>query len=503
MARTALIVDLPSIGTIDRSAGQLARQLAAVLRDAVRKGELKPGELLPSSRALAQSLTLSRGTVTEAFDQLIAEGVLESQSRAGTRVSNALSAQSGQNGLSLEDAAPVEMPLPPSAEAYAKVNAEFTALPHRPFAISVPVGLALPDDAWQRLGNRLRSRGDARPSGYGEPQGALVLREAIADYLRRSRSVKCTAEQIIITSGAQQALFVCSQILLSPGDSVWVEDPAYRGLTAILENSARDPRIIRVPVDSEGMSIDAGISLAAQARVAFVTPSHQYPLGMPMSMARRNALLAWAKSQRAWVVEDDYDSELRYAGHPFPSLQGLDPARVIYLGTFSKILFPSLRLGYAVVPKGLEAVFCGARILMDRHPPSAEQHVLAAFMSEGHLDRHIRRIRSVYSERRNQLVDVLTDLIHPHLGWLQPSDQGMHVVLWLAEGLDDRAIAAAALAAGVSVRPVSSTYSSGKARPGLILGIGDYDFKLIEQAARQLAGLIDSFSKSPIEKRAL
>ncbi|MEH6365178.1 MAG: PLP-dependent aminotransferase family protein [Pseudomonas marincola] len=383
-----------------------------------------------------------------------------------------------------------EMPLPASAEAYASVSEEFTALPHRPFAISVPVGQAIPDAAWHRLGNRLRARGDARPSGYGDPQGEQVLREAIADYLRRSRSVKCSAEQIIITSGIQQALFVCSQILISSGDAVWVEDPAYRGLTAILENSARVPQIIRVPVDSEGMSIDAGISMAAQARVAFVTPSHQYPLGMPMSLARRNALLAWAQTQRAWIVEDDYDSELRYEGHPFPSLQGMDPARVIYLGTFSKILFPSLRLGYAVVPKGLEAAFCGARILMDRHPPSAEQHVLAAFMNEGHLDRHIRRIRGVYAERRKQLVDLLNNLIPAHLGRLQPSDQGMHVTLWLAEHLDDRAIAKAALAVGVSVRPVSPTYSNAKKRPGLILGIGDYDLELIENAARQLAYLI-------------
>src|SRR5690606_35597474 len=208
------------------------------------------------------------------------------------------------------------------------------------------------------------------------------------------------------------------------------------------------------------------------------------------SMARRNALLDWAGKHNAWIVEDDYDSELRYAGHPFPSLQGMDPIRVVYLGTFSKILFPSLRLGYAVVPEGLEAAFCGARVLMDRHPPDFDQHVLAAFINEGHLDRHARRIRGVYAERRVQLIEMIGRLVPPDIAWLQPSDQGMHVVLWLAHRVDDRAIVAALLAAGVAARPVSPMFSDGKGRPGLILGLGDFDRPRVEAAIRQLTAVL-------------
>src|SRR3546814_735120 len=281
-------------------------------------------------------------------------------------------------------------------------------------------------------------------------------------------------------------------MLFDNGDAAWVEDPAYRGITAILENAVRRVDMIPVPVDDEGIDVGAGIALAGHARAAFVTPSHQYPLGMPMSMARRNALVAWARKRNAWIIEDDYDSELRYAGHPFPSLQGLDPDRVIYLGTFSKILFSSLRLGYAVVPEGLVAAFLGARTLMDRHCPSADQHVLAAFMKEGHLDRHIRRIRNVYADRRNDLVEILGRLIPHDIGWLQPSDQGMHLVLWLADGIDDRKVAQTAIAAGVTVRAVSPMYSSGKGRPGLVLGLGDFEYKRMEAAACLLAHIIDS-----------
>ena len=492
--RNPRIIDLPAIGELDRSRGQLGRQLAHALREAVRNGDLHPGDPLPSSRLLARSLEVARGTVIEAFEQLLAEGLLESQPGAGTRVSRSLTSPAGmERRIPRRAAAAKSLPLPSSVAAFADVAQEFSPLPPVPFAISTSVGLAQPGDAWRKLNNRVLARGGA-PSGYGDPQGVPVLREAVADYVRRSRSVHCRPEQVIVTSGIQQALYICCQILFDSGDDVWVEDPAYRGITAILENAVRQVRMVRVPVDSEGIQVGSGIALASGARAAFVTPSHQYPLGMPMSMPRRNALLAWAKAQNAWIVEDDYDSELRYAGHPFPSLQGMDPSRVIYLGTFSKILFPSLRLGYAVVPEDLVAPFCGARVLMDRHPPSANQHVLAAFMREGHLDRHIRRIRSVYARRRTQLVEMLGRTIPRNVGWLQPSDQGMHLILWLADGIDDRSVAEAALAAGVAVRPVSPTYSSDRCRSGLILGLGDFEADRTDAAVRQLMTVIGSMA---------
>lgn len=382
------------------------------------------------------------------------------------------------------------MALPAPAAAFAKVAEQFKTLPPLPFAVSVPTGEAAPDETWRRLGNRIRARGPGAPSGYGAPQGVQALREAVANYVRRSRAVQCSAEQIIITTGTQQGLYIACQVLLGATDMAWVEDPAYWGITKILESTGFPERMVRVPVDDAGIDVDAGIAMAKHARAVFVTPSHQYPLGMPMSMGRRNALLAWARKHGSWIVEDDYDSELRYAGHPFPSLQGLAPDRVIYLGTFSKILFPSLRLGYAVVPDALLPAFCGARLLMDRHTASADQHVLAAFISEGHLDRHIRRIRSVYSDRRTGLIAMLDRWIPRKLGWLQPGDQGMHLVLWLAQGIDDVLLASRALQAGVAVRPVSPMYSEGKGRPGLVLGLGGFSNDQMEAAVRILAAMI-------------
>ena len=488
MTRTPTQFDLPALGALDRSKGQLGRQLAKILRQAVLRGELKSGDRLPSTRLLARSLGVARGTVVEAFEQLISEGVLESLPGSGTRV-----CEVGPSPALPPEVEP-GLPLPTPAVAYAALAEEFQPLPHAPFAISVPVGRAAPDDTWRRLSHRIRARGPGAPSGYSDPQGVLALREALAHYLRRSRAVHCTPEQIVITSGLQQALYVCTQLLFEAGDRVWVEDPAYRGLTAILEHAPSRLEIVRVPVDGEGIQVESGLRKAPDARAAFITPSHQYPLGVPMSLARRQAMLEWAKRSGSWIVEDDYDSEFRYAGHPFPSLQGSDPRRVIYLGTFSKVLFPSLRIGYAVLPPNLLAAFCGARALIDRHPPSADQHVLSAYIKEGHLDRHIRRVRSVYAQRQIELIGLLKQHLSPALGTVQPCDQGMHLVVWLAEGVDDRAIANAALRVGVGVRALSPLYAGDTARSGLILGLGDFESVRIEKAVRALCEVIHQVS---------
>ncbi|UHL64235.1 PLP-dependent aminotransferase family protein [Paralcaligenes sp. KSB-10] len=497
MPRHPQAVDLPPIGGLDRKSGHLGRQLTHALREAIHSGNLKPGDLLPSTRRLAQALDIARGTVLEAYEQLIAEGFFDAQPRAGTRVASSLTPSRSAAGGSqkpMANATPTALPAP--AVAFAKVAEQFKPLPPVPFAVSVPTGPAAPDETWRRLGNRIRARGPGAPSGYDDPQGVKALREAVAGYVRRSRSVHCGAEQVIITTGTQQGLYVACQVLLGATDVAWVEDPAYRGITAILESIGRQDRVVRVPVDDAGINVEAGVAMAKQACAAFVTPSHQYPLGMPMSMGRRNALLAWASESGAWIVEDDYDSELRYAGHPFPSLQGLAPDRVVYLGTFSKILFPSLRLGYAIVPDALVPAFCGARVLMDRHTPSADQHVLAAFITEGYLDRHIRRIRGVYADRRSQLLGMLGRWIPKDLGWLQPSDQGMHLVLWLARGIDDVLLASRAVEAGVAVRAVSPMYSTGNGRSGLVLGLGGFSNEQMEAAVRILAAIITSMRKA-------
>lgn len=497
MPRRPQATELPPISGLDRASRHLGRQLTQSLREAIHAGTLKPGDLLPSSRQLASAFDIARGTVLEAYAQLTAEGCLDSQPRAGTRVAAGLDKQQViAHAAQRPSANSARSPLPAPAAAFARVAAQFKPLPPLPFAVSVPTGPAAPDETWRRLGNRIRARGKGAPSGYDDPQGVLALREAVADYVRRSRSVRCSAGQIIITNGTQQGLYIACQVLLDAADTAWVEDPAYWGITKILESTGHPERMVRVPVDEAGIDVEAGIAMAMHARAAFVTPSHQYPLGMPMSMGRRNALLAWARKHESWIVEDDYDSELRYAGHPFPSLQGLAPDRVVYLGTFSKILFPSLRLGYAVVPDALVPAFCGARLLMDRHSPSADQHVLAAFIAEGHLDRHIRRIRSVYSDRRTQLISMLERWIPKDLGWLQPSDQGMHMVLWLAQGMDDVLLASRAVEAGVAVRPVSTMYSEGNGRSGLILGLGGFSDDQMKAAVLGLAEIMLGMRKA-------
>ncbi|EEA02411.1 transcriptional regulator, GntR family with aminotransferase domain [Burkholderia sp. H160] len=496
MARTARVAEIPSIGALDRAAGNLSRQLAQALREAVRDGAIHAGDALPSTRSLASSLQIGRGTVVDAYEQLIAEGFLESKGGAGTSVAQALAETPAVRARHPDDRERVRTELPEPARTFARIAREFRPLPPVPFAVSVPIGMTAPADIWRRLGNRLRARGPGSPAGYADPFGAWPLRQAIADYVRKSRSVFCEPQQVIVTSGTQQGLFLACQVLLAERDQAWVENPAYRGVTAILESTGNRERTVRVPVDTEGIDVDAGIRMAPRARAAFVTPSHQYPMGMPLSMARRNALLAWARSSGAWVVEDDYDSELRYEGYPFPSLQGLDPERVVYLGTFSKVLFPSLRLGYVIAPSALVDAFCGARVLMDRHPPNADQHVLAAFMAEGHLERHIRKVRKVYAEQRDQLIATLQSLLSRELAWIEPGDQGMHLVVWLAKALDDRTVVEQAAKAGVAVRAVSPMYAAGTERPGLVLGFGGFTEAQMRLAAERLAGVIHEAGKS-------
>ncbi|PSE46058.1 DNA-binding protein [Acinetobacter nosocomialis] len=494
MARMAKVVELPSIAKINKSQGKISAQLTQALREAVQSGDLQPGDPLPSSRELAQTLGVARGTIIEAYDQLLAEGVFDSQARTGTYVSHALTKKTVLES-SQKETISSSIPLTKSALCYAEVLKEFKPLPHAPFAVSVPIARTQPSDIWRKFGNKFRSRGAGAPSGYGEPQGVLSLRIAIADYVRRSRSVHCEPEQIVIIPGIQQALYICSQILFEAKDEVWIEDPAYRGTTAIFEHAVQNIRMVRVPVDEEGIQVETGIRLSKNARAAFVTPSHQYPLGMPMSLARRTALLAWAKQQNAWIIEDDYDSELRYNGQPFPSLQGMAPNQVIYLGTFSKVLFPSLRLGYAVLPKELVAPFCGLRVLIDRHPPAADQHVLAAFIQEGYLERHIRRTRHVYAEVRQYIIGLIEKHIPQELAWLQPGDQGMHMVLWLAHHINDIDVASSAIDAGIAVKAISPTFSKEQQRPGLIVGLGDFEPEQMQQAIKKLSEIIQQHDK--------
>jgi GntR family transcriptional regulator/MocR family aminotransferase len=322
---------------------------------------------------------------------------------------------------------------------------------------------------------------------YGESAGYRPLREAIAAHVRTARAVRCDAGQVVIVSGTQQAVDLCARLLLDPGDAVWVEDPGHIGTRSALMGAGA--RVIPVSVDAEGLEVEDGIRRHAAARLCCVTPSHQYPLGATLSLPRRLALLDWARENDARIIEDDYDSEFRYTGRPLGSLQGQDnDGRVIYVGTFSKALFPSLRLGYLVAPPDLVDAFVTARALADGHSPLLTQAVLTDFFTEGHFARHVRRMRAVYAERQDALLRAARRELREELE-VAPSATGLHLVGWLPRGVDDRAASAAAAGCGVETPPLSAYRVRPSRRGGLLLGYGGVSPRQIRDGVRALAGI--------------
>src|SRR5919199_1055258 len=398
--------------TLDaKSETPLYRQLYNSLRKAILTGQLAPGARLQSSREISHELGVSRNTVVNAFEQLLAEGYLEGQVGSGTYVSRALP----EELLSVKAMTRSPARALGKGPTLSKRGQTFAALVEsvprsservRAFQSGVPALDSFPFEAWSKIAARHWRRPANNLLGYGEPQGHAPLRRAIASYLGVARAVRSTPEQIIIVDGAQMAFDLIARVLLDSGDIAWMEEPGYLGARAAL--TASGARLVYVPVDSEGLDVAAGARLDPGARLIYVTPSHQFPLGMTMSLPRRLALLEWAGRAGAWVMEDDFDSEYRYEGRPIASLQGLDDdGRVVYIGTFSKFLFPSLRLGYIVAPPVLVDAFLAARAMAGRHSPSVEQAILTDFIEEGHFGRHIRRMRTLYAERQAFLIEAL------------------------------------------------------------------------------------------------
>jgi GntR family transcriptional regulator/MocR family aminotransferase len=326
---------------------------------------------------------------------------------------------------------------------------------------------------------------------YGDPAGLLPLREAIADHVCRARGTSCVADQVIVVSGAQHALELVCRLLLDPGDVAWMEEPGYPGARGALV--AAGARIRPIPVDAQGLNVEAGERRAGSARLAYVTPSHQFPLGVPMSLPRRLALLAWARAARAWIIEDDYDSEFRFGTRPIPCLHGLDvDGRVIYVGSFSKTLFPSLRLGFLIVPTDLRKVVLSARRAADIHPATMDQAVLADFMIGGHFERHLRRMRTEYRVRR----DALADAAARHCGGalrLRPVVTGLHAIADL-EGADAELVFREAIARGVELMPLSAYCFDPRvpAANGLVLGFAAVRPELFDAGFERLAAAIDA-----------
>jgi GntR family transcriptional regulator/MocR family aminotransferase len=464
----------------------LYRQLYNWLREAILSGQLAAGVRLPSTRSLASELAVSRNTVLIAFEQLLAEGYVEGRVGAGTYVTRTLPDEilHADRGEDRSGAAARSDGSPPQPI----VDQPPTLSPA--FRLNLPALDAFPIDLWGKLvAHRWRNQ-PRELLGYGPAAGYRPLREAIADYLQVSRAVKCTADQVIVVNGSQQALDLTARVILSAGNNVWIEDPGYLGARYALQSN--NARLIPVRPDADGFDLDAALAQPAAAKLAYVTPSAQYPLGMPMSLARRLALLQWAKQNDGWIIEDDYSSEYRYAGRPLASLQGLDTAgRVIYVGTFSKVLFPALRLGYMVVPPTLTESFVRTRFSLDIQSTVFDQAVVTDFIQAGHFARHIRRMRKLYAERQACLIEAAQRHLTGRLD-IQPAPGGMHVIGWLPPGVDDREAARRAREHDVIVVPLSNLCLEPYGRSALLLGYAGVNEREIQAGVKRLAAALQN-----------
>jgi GntR family transcriptional regulator/MocR family aminotransferase len=355
----------------------------------------------------------------------------------------------------------------------------------RAFQNGLPAFDEFPFKVWSKLASK-RLRNPARELlAYGDPAGYRPLRKAIAAHLKSMRGVQCEPDQVVVVGGTQQALALIARILLNPGDRVWIEDPCYPGARNAL--LAAGAKVVPVPLDEAGFSLPVALKRRKNVRLAYVTPSHQFPLGVTMSLSRRLALLEWAKQSNGWIVEDDYNSEFRYAGRPLPSLQGLDShGAVIYIGTFSKTIFPSLRLGCVVVPKSLTDIFVAARALLDRHSPSIDQAILADFIEEGHFARHVRRMRSLYAARQELLIAAAQTELDGLLE-MKPAAAGMHIIGWLPGGVSDKVVSEKAAQYGVEAAPLSAYSFAPLPKGGLVLGYTTVNGRQIKEGMRRLA----------------
>jgi len=494
---------LSPVIAVDRKAPTpLHKQIYDAYRGMILGGNLGAGQQIPSSRALAGELKISRIPVLTAYAQLLAEGYFESRTGSGTFVCSSLPDQFA--------AADRRTQRPRAASASVRSVSRRVALLPRyerlpwlrgfgAFSISQPAFDQFPFQVWARLVTRHGRSPHTSALQYGSPLGFEPLREAICGYLRTARAVHCDPRQVMIVNGSQQALEITTRVLLDEGSPAWIEEPGYWLTRNVL--AAAGCQSIPVPVDAEGLQVAAGLKLCRKAKAAFVAPSHQYPLGATMSASRRLQLLDWAESAGAWIVEDDYDSEYRYGSMPIASLQGLDHhSRVIYIGTFSKTLFPSLRLGYVVVPPDLIGSFVAVRHGMDIAPPHFFQAVLNDFMREGHYARHIRRMRQLYAERRAALVSALTKEFGSSLE-IAGAEAGMYLAVLLPGAFRDHQLALQAAREGLWLLPLSPTYVSATPRQGFVLGFGSTPAREIPQAVRHLKAILQAPANAEAQRK--
>lgn len=479
-----LLTEMTRLGAQD--ALPLHRQLYEALRRAMLDGKLGAGERLPSSRDLAQDLGLSRNTVVAAINQLSVEGYLVSRVGSGTYVNDNVpkTATGRRNGGPRATASAPQL----SARGQA-LSSQYcaTELEVQPFTPGIADFSAFPLTLWQRLQNKHWRMTYPDMLDYATSGGHAPLRRAIADYLRVFRSVQLDADQVIVTTGTQQSLELCARLLADHGDTVWVEDPAYWGAAKAFMASGL--ALHPVPVDDEGIHPGAADN-ARPPRLIYLTPSHQYPTGAVMSLPRRHQLLSTARAHNAWVLEDDYDSEYRFSGPPISSLEGLDAdGRVLYMGTFSKVLYPGIKLGYLVVPKPLVAAFKQAHYDLNRPGQMPLQAALAEFIEMGHFSSALRRARQSYGERRAALLEALKPVLSDDT-FISGAEQGLHLCLRLPPGTDDRALAHRIAQQGLTVRPLSAYCLAREDLKGLVIGYGYAPLSDIERCGPMLAAAV-------------
>ena len=469
-----------------RGTEALHRQIYAGLRSAVLSGKLAPGSRLPATRDLAEHLGVSRSVVLEAYDQLLAEGFVVGRSGSGTYVAQGLSTKVTQSKkptrLRLSEfgsaAADAAASLASSGQA-AKCLYDFK------FGRSESDVEIFPFERWQRMLTRHARRASLTQLDYGPPAGNPVLREAICAHLSRSRAVVCDPSEVIIVSGSQQALDLIARVLLDRGERVAIENPSYQGTRQIL--SAAGAHLVPVMVDREGLNPAA---LPRRARLCFVTPSHQFPTGTILSLSRRVALLEWANDTNAVIIEDDYDGEFHYDGQPIESLQGLDShGRVIYVGTFSRTVFPSLRVGYLVVPKQLVSPFTGAKWLNDQHSGVLEQQTLAEFITTGAYERHLRRLQRKNSARREALLQAIQEHLNGQVE-VSGAGAGAHVALWPKVRGSESSFLQRAAERGVGIYGMSQYFLAKPSRTGFLLGYSRMREAEIREGIRRLGEVL-------------
>jgi GntR family transcriptional regulator/MocR family aminotransferase len=473
----------------------LHARIQRAIRQLIVDGALGPGKPLPASRGLAKSLGVSRDTIETAYAQLHAEGFIDRRVGSGSFVAEMTEFTPGRR-LSQRDALLRNQAPSLSARGAAMFRGGgVRELPSpRPFAHGVPETRTFPLQLWERLERQVRKEAGALTLLHGDPQGTEPLRRAIADHVNLERGARATADRVLVLTSSQQAMSLCANMLLDPGDRIFIEDPVYYGARKAFDAAGLE--CVPVRVDRQGIVVEQILAEPRRAKAVFLTPSHQFPTGATLALERRLALIEWAARQRSWIIEDDYDSEFHYAGKPTACVQGLDPHdRTIYIGTFTKSLFPGLRIGYVVLPPQLVKPMTVARTLLDGHSAAMAQLTLARFMQGGHFGAHVRSMRGIYAER----LDVLVSLVQRHLsGFVEPRVPigGLQMPCILTCGMPERVAVAAALGVGIELLGLSALHAAGDGEPGFLMGFAAYTPLEIERAVKRLADALRAAGSS-------